>query len=80
MDRVPAELLPKSDHDKYLSCSYEERWSHLKPVIVELYTGGHGKGGRTATLKQVAEFMRAHYSFHAAYVSYHSLSPQVSPS
>lgn len=74
MDPIPAGLLPQSDEDKFLSCSHEERWNHLKPVIVELYTGRDGGSERSATLDQVVEFMRTHYSFHAAYVSCHPVA------
>ncbi|KAF4455204.1 hypothetical protein FALBO_15681 [Fusarium albosuccineum] len=70
MDPIPVGLLPQSDDDKFLSCSYEERWNHLKPVIVELYTSRHGSNGRSTTLDQVVEFMRNHYSFHAACTEY----------
>ncbi|WAO86266.1 Clr5 domain-containing protein [Fusarium falciforme] len=70
MDPIPAGLLPQSDDDKFLSCSHEERWNHLKPVIVELYTGRNGGNERSATLDQVVEFMRTHYSFHAACSEY----------
>ncbi|KAF4992139.1 hypothetical protein FDECE_13810 [Fusarium decemcellulare] len=70
MDLNLVGLLPQSDDDKFLSCSYEERWDRLKPIIVELYTGKHRSDGRTATLDQVAQFMRNHYSFHAACTEY----------
>ncbi|RSL68879.1 hypothetical protein CEP53_002440 [Fusarium sp. AF-6] len=60
--------LPQSDDDKFLSCSYEERWNRLKPVIVEIYT--RRRNGRTATLDQVVQFMRTNYSFHAAPTEY----------
>ncbi|KAJ3543252.1 hypothetical protein NM208_g3667 [Fusarium decemcellulare] len=70
MDLNLVDLIPHSDDDKFLSCSYEERWNHLKPVIVELYTGRHRSDGRTATLDQVAQFMRNQYSFHAACTEY----------
>ncbi|RSL94994.1 hypothetical protein CDV31_014092 [Fusarium ambrosium] len=60
--------LPQSDDEKFLSCSYEDRWSCLKPVIVEIYT--RRRNGRTATLDQVVQFMRTQYSFHAAPTEY----------
>ncbi|KAH7468251.1 hypothetical protein FOMA001_g15021 [Fusarium oxysporum f. sp. matthiolae] len=66
MDPILEELRPRSDDDKFLSCPYEERWSRLQPVIVQLYTRRRARDGRTATLDQVVEFMRTHYSFHAA--------------
>lgn len=72
MDPILVELLPQSDDEKFLSCPYEERWSRLQPVIVELYTRRRGRDGRTATLDQVVQFMRTYYSFHAAYVFYHA--------
>ncbi|KAF5551365.1 hypothetical protein FMEXI_3483 [Fusarium mexicanum] len=66
MDPILVELLPGSDEEKFLSRPYEERWSQLQPVIVQLYTRRRPGDGRTATLDQVVEFMRTHYSFHAA--------------
>ncbi|RSL43248.1 hypothetical protein CEP54_015156 [Fusarium duplospermum] len=62
MDPILIGLLPQSEDEKFRSCSYKERWCHLKPVIVELY--------RTVTLNQVVEFMRDHYSFHAVASQY----------
>ncbi|KAM6534587.1 hypothetical protein FALCPG4_004215 [Fusarium falciforme] len=70
MDPILVELLPQSDDEKFLSCPYEERWSRLQPVIVELYTRRRGRDGRTATLDQVVQFMRTYYSFHAAPTEY----------
>ncbi|SCV48820.1 uncharacterized protein FFB14_10549 [Fusarium fujikuroi] len=66
MDPALEDLRPKSDDDMFLSRPYEERWSRLQPVIVELYTRRRGGDGRSATLDQVVEFMRTYYSFHAA--------------
>ncbi|KAF4500014.1 hypothetical protein FAGAP_3781 [Fusarium agapanthi] len=66
MDSILRELRPKSEDEKFLSCPYEERWSRLQPVIVQLYTRRRSGDGRTATLDQVVEFMRTHYFFHAA--------------
>ncbi|KAG7425998.1 hypothetical protein Forpi1262_v012177 [Fusarium oxysporum f. sp. raphani] len=65
MDPILVELLPQSDNEKFLSCPQEERWSRLQPVIIQLYTRRRAGDGRTATLDQVVEFMRTHYSFHA---------------
>ncbi|EXM19428.1 hypothetical protein V3481_017564 [Fusarium oxysporum f. sp. vasinfectum] len=65
MDPILVELLPQSDNEKFLSCPQEERWSRLQPVIIQLYTRKRAGDGRTATLDQVVEFMRTHYSFHA---------------
>ncbi|KLO90671.1 uncharacterized protein FFMR_14632 [Fusarium fujikuroi] len=70
MDPTLEDLRPKSDDGKFLSHSYEERWSRLQPVIVELYTRRRGGDGRSATLDQVVEFMRTYYSFHAAATEY----------
>ncbi|KAF5699262.1 hypothetical protein FMUND_14842 [Fusarium mundagurra] len=70
MDPFLEELRPKSNDDKFLSCTYEERWGRLQPVIVQLYTHRRAGDGRTATLDQVVEFMRTHYSFHAAATEY----------
>jgi hypothetical protein len=79
MDPILVELLPQSDNERFLSCPQEERWSRLQPVIIQLYTRRRAGDGRTATLDQVVEFMRTHYSFHAVYVSYHaSHSPKMS--
>ncbi len=63
---IPPELYPQSDQDKYLNIAHKDRWECLKPVIVELYEGSYGAGGRTLTLNQVVDFMKANYSFHAA--------------
>ncbi|KAH6889439.1 hypothetical protein B0T10DRAFT_513945 [Thelonectria olida] len=71
MDRIPRKLFPQSDEDKFLLIGHKDRWECLKPVIVELYTGNYGSGGRkAATLEQIAQFMRTHYSFHAAVSEY----------
>ncbi|PNP73369.1 hypothetical protein FNYG_13267 [Fusarium nygamai] len=70
MDPILEELRPKSDDDKFLSRPYEERWGRLQPVIVQLYTRRRGGDGRSATLDQVVDFMRTHYSFHAAATEY----------
>ncbi|KAI0909169.1 hypothetical protein F4823DRAFT_451238 [Ustulina deusta] len=67
---IPPELYPQSDQDKYLNIAHKDRWECLKPVIVELYEGSYGAGGRTLTLNQVVGFMKANYSFHAAPTEY----------
>ena len=72
MDPIPAEFLPQSEDAKFRSCPYEERWTKLKPLIVELYTRRRGGNGRTATLPQIVQFMKDNYSFYAAYVFYHA--------
>jgi hypothetical protein len=66
MDHIPPHLFPQTNQDKFLDAPYKDRWEYLKPVIVELYQGSYGKGGKTTTIKQVAEFMKVNYSFHAA--------------
>ncbi|KAH7117482.1 hypothetical protein EDB81DRAFT_701814 [Dactylonectria macrodidyma] len=70
MDDALKELLPKSDEDKFLRVAHKDRWTHLKPVIVKLYTGTYSVPGATATLHQVVQFMKTHYSFHAAPTEY----------
>ncbi|KAI0447299.1 hypothetical protein F4803DRAFT_500532 [Xylaria telfairii] len=66
MDQKVVELLPQSDQDKALDIPHADRWEQLKPVILKLWLGRYGKDGKDATMKQVADFMRTHYSFHAA--------------
>ncbi|CEI63188.1 unnamed protein product [Fusarium venenatum] len=63
---VPPELLSPSDDHKYLGASHKDRWEHLKPVIIELYTGNYGKNNKPPTITQIVSFMRNNYSFHAA--------------
>ncbi|KAI3323492.1 hypothetical protein HD806DRAFT_89185 [Xylariaceae sp. AK1471] len=70
MDNIPPELFPRTDQDKFLDAAYKDRWEFLKPIIVKLYLGSYSKGGKTTTVKQVAEFMRLNYSFHAAPTEY----------
>ncbi|KAI0546762.1 hypothetical protein F4679DRAFT_556459 [Xylaria curta] len=72
MENVPADLLPQSDRDKHLDVAYKDRWECLKQVIVRLYLGNYGQEGKATTLKQVANFMKANYSFHAAETEYRS--------
>ncbi|RGP67971.1 hypothetical protein FSPOR_5632 [Fusarium sporotrichioides] len=72
MDTTLEARLPQSDDEKFLSSTYEERWSHLQPVIVRLYTRKRNRDGRTATLDKLVEFMRNHYRFYAAYVSFYA--------
>ncbi|SPJ77970.1 uncharacterized protein FTOL_06376 [Fusarium torulosum] len=67
---LPAELLPQSDEDKFLRQEWKARWEGLKPVIVKLYTGNYGKSGKPATINEIADAMRRHYSFHAAASEY----------
>jgi len=62
------ELLPRDDEARFLHVPYEKRWDHLKPVITQLYMGKFGPNGKSMTITQVADFMKRHYSFHAASV------------
>ena len=64
-------LLPRDDEAKFLHVPYEKRWDHLKPVITQLYMGKFGPNGKSMTITQVADFMKHHYSFHAASVPSH---------
>ncbi|KAK3375765.1 hypothetical protein B0T24DRAFT_698268 [Lasiosphaeria ovina] len=61
-----AELLSYSNDAKCLGVSYEQRWEHLKPVIVKLYMGKYCPNGKSMTTRPVADFMQAQYSFHAS--------------
>jgi hypothetical protein len=65
MDDI-TELFPPSNDAKCLDVPYEQRWEHLKPVIVKLYMGKYGPNGKSMTTPQVADFMKVQYSFHAA--------------
>jgi len=62
----PADLRPQSLEAKFLDVPYESRWECLKPVIIPLYMGKYGPGGKSMTMRQVADFMRDHYTFNAA--------------
>jgi len=64
----PADLLPRSQEAKFLDIRYEDRWERLRPVITQLYMGIYGPGGKSMTIRQVAEFMKDHYTLHAALV------------
>ncbi|KAM0548836.1 hypothetical protein ACHAPJ_009692 [Fusarium lateritium] len=70
MNPLPVDLLPNSDEEKFLNHKHKDRWDRLKPVIVDLYTGNYGRNGSQATIDQIANFMRTHYSFHAAASEY----------
>lgn len=76
---LPAELLPRTDEDKFPKQKGNARWECLKPVIVNFYTGNFGKNGKPATIDEIADTMRRHYSFHAAYVPKfkHPFTPHV---
>ncbi|KAI1175759.1 hypothetical protein F4777DRAFT_549136 [Nemania sp. FL0916] len=65
MNQIPAGLYPRSNEDRHFDVNYAERWQCLKSVIVQLYLGNYGDGGKNTTLKQVVEFMKTNYSFHA---------------
>ncbi|KAM0263289.1 hypothetical protein ACHAPA_008903 [Fusarium lateritium] len=67
---LPAELLPQTDEDKFLKQKWKARWECLKPVIVKLYTGNYGKNGKPATISEIVDAMKTHYSFHAAASEY----------
>lgn len=78
MEPPPQHLLPRTEQDKHLHLPHKNRWEALKPVIIELYTGKYGKGGKATTMAEVVTFMKAHYSFHAAYDL--SVPPREQPS
>ncbi|KKP00295.1 hypothetical protein THAR02_07589 [Trichoderma harzianum] len=60
------DLLPRSDEDKYCRLPFAERLEKLKPIIVKLYMGNYGHGGKRMVMRQVVEFMKDKYSFHMA--------------
>ncbi|KAI0532514.1 hypothetical protein GGR58DRAFT_489887 [Xylaria digitata] len=70
MDHIPLELRPQSDSDRFLGFSHKDRWEKLRPVTIRLYCGNYGGKGKPTKIEQVAEFMRTHYSFHAAVSEY----------
>jgi hypothetical protein len=70
----PAELHPLSDAEKFLDLPYNDRWKELKPIIVKLYMGKYGPGGKSMTYSQVVTFMREQYSFYAACVQHSTAS------
>ncbi|KAG5655521.1 hypothetical protein KAF25_003858 [Fusarium avenaceum] len=70
MLNLPAELLPQTDEDKFLKQKGNARWECLKPIIVKLYTGNFGKNGNPATIDEIADTMRRHYSFYASVSQY----------
>lgn len=65
----PADLAPRSEADKFLDDSYDERREKLREVIVRLYLGKYGTNGKSMTIRQLAEFMKSHYNFYAVLVS-----------
>jgi hypothetical protein len=66
MSRLPPELFPRSEEDKFLNYRHEERWERLKPVIVALYIGNYGENGKRTKHAQIVSHMKQYYSFHAA--------------
>lgn len=62
------DLLPRSDEDKFYRLPFAERLEKLKPIIVKLYMGNYGPGGKRMIMRQVVEFMKDKYSFHMASV------------
>ncbi|KEY72883.1 hypothetical protein S7711_10140, partial [Stachybotrys chartarum IBT 7711] len=69
--RAKADLGPKSEDDKFFHIAYKDRWTSLKPVIVQLWTGDYGSRGRpTATMDELVEFMKTNYGFHATAPQY----------
>jgi len=59
-DRAPVRV-----DDKFLNVPYEQRWEHLKPVIIERYLGDGNAGNKGLTIPKLAAFMKEHYSFAA---------------
>ncbi|KAJ0165492.1 hypothetical protein CTA2_11093 [Colletotrichum tanaceti] len=47
-----------------LHIPYDERWEHLKPIIVEVYLGKNGSG-RPLTIPKLADFMKKNHGFNA---------------
>ncbi|KAK6225740.1 hypothetical protein QIS74_01787 [Colletotrichum tabaci] len=47
-----------------LHIPYDERWEHLKPIIVEAYLGNSGSG-KPLTIPKLAEFMEKNHRFDA---------------
>ncbi|KAJ4006290.1 hypothetical protein NW752_010939 [Fusarium irregulare] len=63
---IPPELIPQSDEDRYVRSAHNERWEHLKPVIIKLYTCNYGKNNKSLKIPQMVSFMKTNYYFHAA--------------
>ncbi|UKZ92299.1 uncharacterized protein TrAFT101_007259 [Trichoderma asperellum] len=61
-----ADLLPRSDEEKFLGSEYSERLEKFKPIIIQLYMGNYGPGGKRMTKRQITEFMKDKYAFHLA--------------
>ncbi|CAH0057259.1 unnamed protein product [Clonostachys solani] len=64
------DLIPKSKEAKFLDYPNNDRWTHLKPVIVPLYMDCRDTSGKAMTYSKVAAFMKLHYNFHAAESQY----------
>ncbi|WQF82047.1 Putative Clr5 domain-containing protein [Colletotrichum destructivum] len=47
-----------------LHIPYDERWEHLKPIIVEAYLGKNGSG-KPLTIPKLAEFIKKNHGFSA---------------
>jgi hypothetical protein len=63
-----ADLLPRSNDEKFLGFRDSERLEKLKTIIIQLYKENYGLGGKRMTLRQITEFMRDKYAFHIASV------------
>ncbi|CAH0040157.1 unnamed protein product [Clonostachys rhizophaga] len=64
------DLIPPSEEAKFLNYPNNDRWTHLKPVIVPLYIDCRDASGKAMTYSKVAAFMKHHYNFHAAESQY----------
>lgn len=60
------DLISQSQEAKFLNYPNNDRWTHLKPVIVPLYMDCRDKSGKAMTYSKVAAFMKLNYNFHAA--------------
>lgn len=63
-----SDLLPRSDEEKFLGSKDSERLEKLKPIIIQLYMGNYGPGGKRTTMRQITEFMKDKYAFHLGFV------------
>jgi hypothetical protein len=60
--------VPEEDtllHEPPKKMTHKERWEHLKPIIIDLYTGNHGQNGDAKTLDEVVAVMKNRHAFHA---------------
>ncbi|KAK7224286.1 hypothetical protein V2G26_012289 [Clonostachys chloroleuca] len=60
------DLISQSQEAKFLNYPNNDRWTHLKPVIVPLYMDCRDTSGKAMTCSKVAAFMKLNYNFHAA--------------